>query len=320
MDNQSLKVFFKKFWWIFLLAILIAFSLFLYFETKKGKLIEQRNEEYTKVQHDLTKKNAEQEYKQVESRMTQGQLENANTALAGGIVIEDKTNDYYKPPAGVIQGDGKPDNSKPYPLGYSDITSVNIGADSQYLYVKVNVNNTIPTKLPIINGDEIKMLVANIELVNFINEKGKADQGSIQIGQVYVQSTNPDKELSTSASNDFVEIEPVLGTSTLISPTGKRDKTNEEIYSVHGNDGLVAGGAGTNYLLVAFPYTVYGMKYGDTLTLSLAVEANSRIYHHASTDILLLIENSKFGRQIIYKIGSNTYKTSIPKDAEKSPF
>jgi hypothetical protein len=313
INKELFMSFLKKYWWIFLLVILITFSIFLYLNIREGNLIEKRNEEYAKQQQDLIKKNEDEGNRQVEVRMTQEQLDNANTALASGIQIEDKTNDYYKPQAGVIQGDGKPDNSKPYPLGYSDITSVNIGADSQYLYVKVNVNNTIPIKLPIINGDEIKMLVANIELVNFINSIGKVDQGSIQIGQMYVQSTNPDKELSTSASNDFVEIEPVLGTSTLISPTGKRDKTNEEIYSVHGNEGLVAGGSGTNYLLVAFPYTVYDMKYGDTLTLSIAVEANSRIYHHASTDILLLIENSKYGKQIIYKIGSDTYKTSIPK-------
>jgi hypothetical protein len=234
---------------------------------------------------------------------TEKQLEAGNLALQDGIKIDDPQNDYFKFPLHHFQPDGRPDNDNPYPLNYTDLRSLSIGADQDYLYVKFQFWGEFPEKSPYYNGDLIWSVGGKIEDFNFTNSEGKQD--SAELGDsVWFVGNNEKGEISP------VE-QPSIGQLSLISPTGKDEKM-EMVYKTWNGSGMIAGGPGYDYLIGAYPLRLFGIKLGDNVTFSASTETGSTVYHHVCIDFILGKEGYLGGSTIKYKLGDNKYEIIKP--------
>jgi len=243
----------------------------------------------------------------------QAELQKANEALAKGFKIEDSRGDFYKFPEGSVEGDGRPDNSNPYPLGYTDLKSFTIGADEKYVYMKYEYWDKFPGTLPSYEGDLIWSIGAKIDEMLYYRA-GKADLAELGIGVSYsYDRPEAGKEINMRALD-----KPALGQLTMFSPTGI-DPTMETIHQNITGAGLVYGGSGTDYLISAVPLEVFGIHLGDEIIFSVATETGSLKYHHEAVDLLLQEGNNKSGDKIRYKLGSNTYQRMSVSDYENLP-
>lgn len=238
---------------------------------------------------------------------TDAELAAANLALANGIKIDDPQNDWYKFPPGSVQPDGRPDNSNPYPLGWTEFRSVSVGADENYIYFKFQFWDVFPKEAVIYNGDLIRSIGAKIESLSFVNSEGNNDSADLGDGIWYADFNNESMPASQST----------VGHGSMISPIG-RDEHMETIFKNMTGAGMVAGGPGFDYLLGAYPLSLFNLKLGDEVTFHSSTETGSAIFHHEALDILLDVPNSKFGETISYKLGSNHY--DIVPNVDESKF
>jgi len=220
---------------------------------------------------------------------TTDELQAANIALKNGIIIEDPENDFYPIPHGTIQKeDNRPDNSDPYPIPWTDLKSVNIGADKNYLYVKSTFWGQFPNERTIYNGDLVWGSGVKLTNFKFKNKESKIDSA----------------DMSDTIRYDNEPI-PGLLHSAMISPT---ITVNFELqFKTTTGEGMITGGPGFDYILAAYPLKNYDLKLGDEVTFDASSESGSDKFHHEAIDLLLDQTNSKFGKTLIYKIGSNTY-------------
>ena len=312
-QNQAKKSFFRRFWWVLpiILVVVLVVSISLISQAQDNQRMHDKEiEKQAQMAKDAANQN--QTYQYVEPRMTTEQLKTAEAVLANGITIEDESGVFYDFGPNSIEGDGKQDNPNPYSLGYNDLKSVTFDADEQYFYIRYDLYGVLPTKMDVVNGDDIRGIGANLDLVEFTNKDGIRDQGCWQVGLMYTEGTGTDAKESNSAARQYREIPPRLGLCDLATPTSVRDKNNEELYAISNDAGLVSGGQGCDYIIAAFPLANFGMKIGDQIIFSISVETNSGVYHHASCDLLLQVGTLKCGMNIIYTLGSNSYTTETP--------
>ncbi len=229
---------------------------------------------------------------------TDTQLAAANLAIAKGIKIEDPQYDWYKFPIGSMQPDGRPDNPEPYPLPWTDFRSVSVGADQNYIYFKFQFWGEFPLTTASYNGDFIRSTGAKITSFTFINSEGIKDSADLGTGPWFVTMENDTWVPAGQAT---------LGQGAMISPTG-RDERMETIFKINTGAGMVAGGPGYDYILSAFPLSLFNLKLGDEVTFDSSTETGSTIYHHEAVDILLGKPGEKFGETIKYKLGSDYYE------------
>ena len=229
---------------------------------------------------------------------TDAQLAAANLALSKGVKIDDPQNDWYDFGSNSFQPDGRQDNPHPYPLGWTDYRSVNMGADVNYLYFKFQVWDKFPLKVVTYNGDTIRATTLKVDNLKFTNKEGKHDSADIDANIWFVRMEGNQWKISEK---------PWLSVSSMISPTGY-DEHMETIYKIYTGAGLVAGGPGFDYILAAYPLSLFNLKQGDTITFDIGMETGSTVYHHESIDMIFSETGSKFGTTISYQIGSNTYK------------
>lgn len=291
---QDKKSFFHSFWLVILIVVILI----------AGGLIILSNHN-NKINQDKENQNADDPYRGSDTKkMTETEVQKANGALASGVSIDDIQNDWYKFPANSIEGDGKPDNTNPYPLPYTDIKNVSFGADSNYIYFKFTYWGKQPTNLTQYNGDDLKSFCNNVAISKYIDKDGKSQVGLISTGSFYTE--NNYKQKSNEASMDYYAVIPALKI-TVFGEQTSTDKSNEAVYKINSSKGRVSGGPGYEYSLAAFPLETLGLKLGDTIEFDIAYETNSRIYHHEAVDQLLGIGQYKVGNTIQYKIGANTY-------------
>lgn len=232
------------------------------------------------------------------SNFTASQLIAAQDALAKGISMADGADDYVRFPAGSIQPDGRPDNDHPYPLPYTDLKSVSIGADAGYLYVRWQFQGKFPVASVEYNGDLIWDVTCKIEEFTYTNGQGSKDSGTLT-------STI---SLADYKNGQWVKTgNPSVGQLAMISPAGQ-DSKQEILYKINTGEGLIAGGAGQDYILSAFPLSLFGIKIGNEVSFSCATETGSQLYHHAAVDVLFGTETSKAGANVSYVIGAGDYK------------
>ena len=93
----------------------------------------------------------------------------------------------------------------------------------------------------------------------------------------------------------------------MVSPSGQ-DSKQEILYKINTGEGLIAGGAGQDYILSAFPLSLFGIKLGDEVLFSCATETGSKVYHHAAVDVLFGSPTSKAGATLSYVLGAGDYK------------
>ena len=241
---------------------------------------------------------------------TPAMIERAEDAFAKGIVLDDPENDWYMFPEGSRQWD-KPDNPAPYPLSYTDLKQVKIGADEEYLYVKFIFYGNFPDKMPSYNGDDLFSTGAMIEQMTYITNEGIADSADIGNGIAYVQFTGSEKTEEYSPLD-----KPTIGQLAMIGEEGL-DEHMETIHRTQNGAGFVSGGAGYDYLMSAFPLSEFNISYGDEINFSIAVESGSNLWHHESVDLLMNENNSKFGAKIIYVLGDDKYEAILPEEEVK---
>ena len=302
-EIQPKKSFFRRFWWIGLVIILglgVTWGIMNFVvhpkesnDGNKGGILSKSD--------DSNQSNGNEETKQ----MTDSQIQAANDALAKGVSIDDGQNDWHQFPAGSIQGDGRPDNTSPYPLPYTDIKNVSFGADSNYIYFKFTLWGSLPTTLQSYNGDDVKFFCNNIAIGKYLDSSGNAQVGELQIGTTYIKNLDQDK--TTEATTNYSATKPTISLTNMGNQNG-RDKNGEATWVIQNGKGIVTGGPGKDYIMAGFPLDNFGLKLRDTIEFSVSYEDASRIYHHQSVDMLLDKSNNKEGDTIQYVMGANTYK------------
>jgi hypothetical protein len=242
------------------------------------------------------------------------ELKAAETALTQGITITDPQNDWALISEGV-QGDGRKDNGKPYPIAFTDIKSVTLGADSLYLYLKYEFYAMLPEKLVYHDNpdlgktDFISGLGGGFFLSQFYNRNtGKNDEGGMSISITWVQN---DSQQYTDKPNVFTP--PIVNIQNQATLTGSKFENGDDRYKVDNNNGRVAGGAGTSYIIGAFPLKEFGLQFGDTVEGSMGIEVGSKLFHHECCDVALDC-GYKAGATIRYKLGTNSYENLGPPD------
>jgi hypothetical protein len=314
--ENNVKIFLKKFWWVFAIAaaVLIAVGgIVLIKESNHRKELEKQEQKAKEQKTDETKKSGNEGYVYKEPTMTESELAKANAALAAGISIDDSANDFAVVPVATKVGlDGKVDNPKAYPLNWNDVKKVTLGADQENMYVRYDFFGIIPDKMATVDGDDIKSIMCNIDLPKFTTKSGKTDQGMMQIGLMYTEAKSGKDNKDESVG--YVEVKPPrLGVSGVASPTQSNDKYGETIYGKNMNNGKVKGGPGYDYMMASFPLSDFDILPGSEITISATAETNSHVYHHSSIDVILDFGSSKFGKDIIWKLGLNSYTSAMPK-------
>jgi len=232
-------------------------------------------------------------------QFSDAQLQQANLALSSGITIEDPENDFYHFPENSVQPGGKPDNPDPYPFSYTDLRSLTVGADQDYLYTKFQFWGQFPDEPAIYNGDALSSITAKSESFTFIN--GENNEDSAQLGDQVVFIENQE------GGNTEPSEHPTLVHAAMITPNGY-DEEMETVYETNTAAGMVSGGPGYDYVLSAYPLRIFDINLGDEVTFSFSTETGSNTYHHEALDLLLGREGSKFGATIRYRLGDNAYE------------
>src|SRR4030042_7190600 len=129
MKKFSFKRFSKRFWWIWAIlgSGIIILGMIIYSGFEDGTQTDGGHNYQTYMTKDGIQIASGKDG--LLRPFTDTQLAAANLAIANGIKIEDPQYDWYKFPDGSIQTDGRPDNSEPYPLPWTDFRSASIGAD-----------------------------------------------------------------------------------------------------------------------------------------------------------------------------------------------
>ena len=299
------KSFLKCFWWVFLIVIIfgIGLAVFIY-AAINGNIydwkIQALNDKVGAAKDSNEIKTEDQYY--WATKMSDMQLEKANKALLQGIKIDDPQNDFYHPQAGTIQGDGRPDNTDPYPIPFTDLKSFSIGADNENLYVKYEFWGEFPQEAFSYNGELIHGIGATIRFT-FVNTEGAQDVAELGDCVIYINKIgqNPTK---------WQPMSPRVLHELRLSPIGL-DEKGETIYKKedNSNSGAIIGGPGFNYFESYYPLSIFGIEYGDIVLLSIITETGSVTFHHEAADFLLDQPgvNAKAGATIKYVLGSNTY-------------
>lgn len=144
---------------------------------------------------------------------------------------------------------------------------------------------------------------ACLGLTKFYNRNtSKIDEGGMLVSISYV---NPDEQRYTDHPNLMTP--PLISVQNEATITSEKYPNGDSIYSVSDNNGLSAGGAGTNYLMGAFPISEYGLHLGDVIEFSLGIETGSKIFHHECVDVVLDC-GYKAVETIRYTLGADTYE------------
>jgi hypothetical protein len=314
--------FIKRFWWIFtILGIgLLVFA----FAAIKGHFHDiELQKQYDKQNYQNEQQNHPQEQEITNGQVVvndygtsaRGEPTKAfnsshliamENALSKGVKIEDAQNDWITTPDTLPEGEI--DNENPYPLPWTDIRSVSFGADDEYMYFKFQFWGNFPRNPVAYEGDLINGGGAQVCQMTF--GPGVHDWAQLQTTLSYMD------EASTSKVAEM----PRLIHEAMISPTGQRDEQLDDIYEKFTREGLIGGGADTDYLLTAYPMKLFGFKCGDTITFHLVSEFKSQKYHHVAKDYVLAVADplAGHGERIKYVLCSNTYeKLGVPADAYK---
>lgn len=219
-------------------------------------------------------------------RMRPVDIRQAEQVFETGISISDPRSD----PAKMENDPKNPKENNPnaYKVDFIDVKSMNVGADQNYLYFKINFYGTIPKKADQNNGDPIMNTGNKVEIM----DQGGADRAIAVAGFGWTTSFLP----------------PVIDTSCMYGATGI--EWPEGARFLHQDkSGKVYGGAGYDYIMGMFPLDKLELKYGEMAYLSLSAETSSKNYGHASIDVLQGPgEGSKMPGFVTWRVGSNTYQ------------
>lgn len=110
---------------------------------------------------------------------------------------------------------------------------------------------------------------------------------------------------------------PMVDQIAQISPDGE-DEEKDALFKTMISEGLIEGGPGTDYLLAAYPLSLFDLEFGDEVRFSAAYEVGSNKYHHEAIDVIANEPGAKNGNIIKYMLGANTYEEIINNEDEKN--
>lgn len=233
-------------------------------------------------------------------QFTQSELEKAEAALSKGIKIEDEQNDFF------AEKEENPkenyNNPEPYALPYLDYKNFQIGADQEYLYIKHQMQGAIPENQPTVNGDKIDGFVLKVE---DLYSSGREKYTTSLIDGVSWKCTS---HACRAKISHYAFIDET------------RESQAKENSVPLTQIGMVGGGPGTDYIISAFPLSEIGLQYGQEIFFGIGTESGSEKWHHATIDEVLGIAGSKFGKQVVYTIGSNKFELKVPTKDEMQNF
>lgn len=218
-----------------------------------------------------------------------GLYELALTALSNGTKIQDKLDDF------IITGHEE-NNPGIYHIGFADLKELDIGLDSNYLYIRCWFNGTWPdndSNWPKINGDEVHDIACNIGIDT---------------------DNNPSTGISYDGTEDFFTAGYVTNTEWHFShsyscgPTGilfpEEDRYN--IFEYNGT--YMIAGPGYDYVIGVYPLSNLNLSVGQTIALVTTIETVSYFYVHSTFDILSLDDNKRtfeLGDRVQITLGEN---------------
>jgi hypothetical protein len=216
--------------------------------------------------------------------LSRSEVQKVESAIARGIVIEDEQDDF------VMMATNKEilnaeDNPSPYRLSFLDVKSLTLAADEQYLYAKITFFDVIPERPTSVEGDAIRAIGCKVNIV----DENNMDQMIFAMDTSYLP---------------IVDL-PSLNTYYFYEPTGIQEPESAR-FAHQDHKSKIDGGAGTDYILAAFPLEKLNLRIGQRVLMSLSVEAKSDRYTHAAVDVLL--GSGKMPAIIQWIIGENTYQ------------
>lgn len=233
------------------------------------------------------------------SKLTDQELVDASEALSTGIKINDDQNDFYHPPEGTIQPDGMPDNPNPFPIPFTDLKSVSIGADDENLYIKYEYGGVFPDQAPTYQGEMIYDVGAKVAQMHYVTKSGIADQADVA-GSVMLYDGDAKRTFAIGR----------LLNEYRITPTGNYDETGDETFERSGQDqGKIFGGSGYNYVLCMLPLSLFDIELGTEITFESGSEAHSASFHHEAIDNLG-VGDLQFSPIFTHVLGSDSYQVS----------
>jgi hypothetical protein len=307
MDNAVLEPkprkpsIFRRFWWmiltVLLFSIIVAVSLVYVLRSRDKEVISDESEgETIQLEED-------DPYAWV-IEFSEEELQHANQALSGGITINAPENDFYHPPEGSVQADGRPDNPNPYPIPFTDLKRVTVGADGENLYVKYEFWGEFPTEAYVYENEMIHAVGAKMTEFTFTDSDGDEDVAELDLSVMYIEKPEG------VDPRDYPPMNPKMLLEYRITPLGL-DETMETIFESTGNSdiGRAFGGPGYDYLLGSYPLSLFDISLGDIVEFSVTTESGSTTFHHEGSDFLLdAPPPAKSGSKIQYTLGEDTYE------------
>ncbi|MFA5070308.1 MAG: hypothetical protein WC528_03420 [Patescibacteria group bacterium] len=314
MDTQPKKSFFKKFWWLIsiIIIIVVVFMGATFRDKKNGDSDKEKN--LYKVINNNTPVDGSGDPKKTGRTLpfSAAQLTAADAAFASGIKIEDPEDDFFIYTHNRTTDTYRGNNTSPYPMPFTDLKSLSVGADNQYMYLKFEYWGKLPTDHVSYDGDYIISHGGKLDEIFYKDKNGqdKVDAAHDGIGYYTV-----------SENGEYAQIDPVANVMSFITRNGK-DASGEDAFLITSMNGMLAGGLGYDYTLSARPLSELGFKLGDEISFRCSTETGSVKHHHEAIEFLLGRETEGFidGSLIRYKLGENTYEVAEePKVKDDKP-
>lgn len=169
------------------------------------------------------------------------------------------------------------DNPILYPVDFGDIHSMKVGVDERYLYIKLEVNGTVPGKglsFPVFNGDHLMSFGTNLGF----DIDNNSMTGCLSDGGTEIMTGYGIKYENGNIHTNWL--------SYMTDPTGTETPEDARYKNRIFDQENQYGGEGQNYFILTFPLSVLHLTRGQEITLDAWVEVSSQRYDHASFDML----------------------------------
>jgi len=178
------------------------------------------------------------------------------------VALADPTGDFHTPPGGAPPGGV-------VPFGPSDLTSIELGADTDYLYVRLTMAGALPSQAVPLAGDQVRGITANVVFDTDQNPNtGRPAEAGAEAHAVYSLRLLPAR---------------VSDAYWFAGATGIGDPEDQR-YSAHGSGPLIGGGPGSAQVVTRFPLGGLGLVPGTLMNVVAWVGAAGQQWDHLSFD------------------------------------
>lgn len=189
--------------------------------------------------------------------------ENVYVDWSGARVFTDPEGDFWL-------GGGSPPSVIEFPP--SDIIKVYVTNDSQYLYLKFDVDGAIPTFPIIYSGDTVRILAMDLVI--------DSDQSTSTGNIMYCAGGDLMLDLWFGSPPQAGGVLYTFAKYAFYDPTG------DEYVGDWVNGTFIGGGVGENFVAARFPLSGLGLESGMRVNVLATVEAESDTYHHFARDTM----------------------------------